>query len=126
MRDGARDLDAVLAAVARPARSTATVEVLVVDSGSRDGSRAIARRRGARVIEIAPEEFSHGGTRNLLMREAAGDHVAFLTQDAVPASDGWLATLLAGFDLAPGVALVCGPYLPRRDASTMVRRELEA
>ena len=26
--------------------------------------------RGARVLEIAPENFSHGGTRNLLMGEA--------------------------------------------------------
>ena len=39
--------------------------MLVVDSGSRDGSVEIARAHGARVIEIAPAEFGHGRTRNL-------------------------------------------------------------
>jgi GT2 family glycosyltransferase len=51
--------------------------------------------------------------------------VAFLTQDAVPATDGWLAALLSGFDLAGDVALVAGPFLPRPDATASVRRELE-
>jgi rhamnosyltransferase len=101
------------------------VEVLVIDSGSTDGSVALARSVGARVVEIAPCEFSHGGTRNRLMELARGDHVAFLTQDSVPAAPGWLATLLGGFSLAPDVALVCGPYLPRSDASPMVQRELQ-
>ena len=41
-----------------------------------------------------------------------------------PAGPGWLAALLGGFALADDVALVCGPYLPRPDASPMVRREL--
>ena len=69
----------------------AEVELLVADSGSTDGSAARAEQAGARVIDVAPGEFSHGGTRNLLMEEAAGAHVAFLTQDATPAGDrtGW-------------------------------------
>ena len=59
---------------------------------------------------IPVERFSHGGTRNLLMERARGAHVAFLTQDAMPAGDGWLAALLGGFALGDDVALVCGPY----------------
>ena len=39
--------------------------MLVIDSGSRDRSREIARAAGATVIEIPPEEFGHGRTRNL-------------------------------------------------------------
>ena len=58
------------------------------------------------------------------MELAGGEHVAFLTQDAVPADEHWLARLLGGFDLAPDVALTYGPYLPRPDASAPVRREL--
>ena len=62
--NGARYLDEVLGAV-RAQRVDAAVEILVVDSGSSDGSPEIARRHGAVVHEVAPEEFSHGGTRNL-------------------------------------------------------------
>jgi rhamnosyltransferase len=100
------------------------VEVVVIDSGSSDGSAALARRHGARVVEIDSSEFSHGGTRNRLMELAEGEHVAFLTQDSLPAGRGWLAAMLGGFTLAPDVGLVSGPYLPRPDASPMVRREL--
>jgi glycosyltransferase involved in cell wall biosynthesis len=99
-------------------------DLLVVDSGSTDGSQDRARRHGALVVEIPPGEFSHGGTRNRLMELSAADHVAFLTQDSVPAGPHWLAALLGGFALAEDVALVTGPQLPRPDASPMVRREL--
>ena len=101
------------------------VELLVCDSGSRDGSVTIARRYGADVVEIAPAEFSHGATRNLLMERSSGDHVAFLTQDSVPATERWLAALLSGFSLAADVALTFGPYLPRPGASPMVARDLD-
>jgi glycosyltransferase involved in cell wall biosynthesis len=102
----------------------ATVELLVCDSGSRDGTAARARDYGAQVLSIPVEQFCHGETRNLLMERAAGKYVAFLTQDAVPATETWLARLLGGFELAEDVALVFGPYIPRPDASPMVRREL--
>jgi glycosyltransferase involved in cell wall biosynthesis len=123
VRNGGPRLGEVLAAV-RAQRTPRELRLLVCDSGSTDGSPAVARDAGARVIEIAPESFSHGATRNLLMQAAATEHVAFLTQDAVPASDAWLETLLAGFDAAPAVGLVFGPYVPAPGASPMVRREL--
>ncbi len=100
------------------------VELIVCDSGSSDGSVAIARRFGVELLEIPPESFSHGGTRNLLVERSQGTHVAFLTQDAEPADARWLARLLEGFALADDVALTFGPYLPRPDASPMVAREL--
>ena len=112
-------LDAVLAQ-----RVDRALEVVVADSGSTDGTREHALERGATVVDVPPAEFSHGGTRNLLMERTAGAHVAYLTDDAVPASDSWLRELLAGFDDAPDVGLVYGPYVPRPDSSPMVRREL--
>jgi rhamnosyltransferase len=125
VRDGGALLEAVLEAVAGQwLPATTSLEVLVCDSGSRDRSREVAEAAGAEVFTIAPEAFSHGDTRNLLMERAAGDHVALLTQDAVPAHDRWLAGLLGGFAIADDVGLAFGPYLPRPDASVMVRREL--
>ena len=112
-----------LAAV-RAQRVSREVQLLVCDSGSSDETLQIARSHEADVIRIPRVSFSHGGTRNRLMQEARGDHVAFLTQDAVPASADWLAQLLSGFTVAPDVGLVFGPYRPRAGASVSVAREL--
>lgn len=116
---------AVLDAV-RGQRLDAKVELLIIDSGSADGTVATALDHGARVLRIPASEFSHGGTRNRLMAEAQGDHVALLTQDARPAHDGWLSALLGGFAAAPRVGLSFGPYIAPPGASPSVSRELEA
>jgi glycosyltransferase involved in cell wall biosynthesis len=122
--NGARYLDEVLAAV-RAQRADADVELLIVDSGSTDGSLAIAERHGATVHRIDKREFSHGGTRNRMVELAAHEYVAFLTQDATPAHDGWLAAVLEGFARADDVALVFGPHDARPDASHMIKCEME-
>ena len=123
--NGAGVLEQTLAAVrAQRLDPPASIELVVCDSGSSDASVSIGRSHHAEVIQIEPGRFSHGGTRNLLMERAHGDYVAFLTQDAVPADQRWLARLLDGFTLADDVGLVFGPYLPRPDASVMVAREL--
>ena len=124
VRDGGPLLDEVLAAV-RAQQLDAQIELLVCDSGSRDDSVQIAKRHGAEVFQIAPQEFSHGRTRNELARRASGSHVAFLTQDATPADERWLQRLLAGFADGEDVALTYGPYRPRPDAPPAVRRELD-
>jgi glycosyltransferase involved in cell wall biosynthesis len=121
--NGADTLGAVLAAVTRQ-RVKSELELIVVDSGSRDGSPEIARRYGAEVLHIGPGEFGHGRTRNLLMARSHGDYVAFLTQDSVPADEMWLTRLLDGFVEADDVGLTFGPYRPRPTASPMVSREL--
>jgi glycosyltransferase involved in cell wall biosynthesis len=124
VRDGGPLLDEVLAAV-RAQQVDAEIELLVCDSGSRDGSVQLARRHGGEVFQIAPHEFSHGATRNELVRRASGSHVAFLTQDATPADERWLQRLLAGFAEGEDVALTYGPYRARPDAPPPVRRELD-
>jgi rhamnosyltransferase len=114
----------VLTAV-RSQRLDRPIELLIADSGSTDGSAELAIHHGAQLVQVPPGEFSHGGTRNLLAERASGSHVAFLSQDAVPASEYWLAHLLEGFEAADDVALVFGRYKARVNASLMVRRELD-
>src|ERR1700722_5510375 len=109
VRDGGELLGATLRALAR---QSVEHELLICDSGSRDGSVSLARAHGARVLEIAPERFNHGATRNLLVREACGARVALLTQDAEPADERWLEQLLGGFELARDIGIVYSPYRP--------------
>ncbi len=122
VRDGGALLARTLQALSG---QTVAHELLVCDSRSSDGSPELARAHGARLLEIAPERFTHGGARNLLVREATGARVAFLTQDAEPADARWLECLLGGFELAADVGIVYGSYLPRPGATVAVRMELE-
>lgn len=98
-------------------------EILVVDSGSSDGTVEAARAAGARVIEIDKKDFQHGRTRNLIVSEAKGTHVALITDDAVPANEHWLDSMVAAFELADDVALVFGPQIPIPEHPHYVRRE---
>ena len=60
-------------------------------------------------------DFSHGRARNLGAREAKGEIVVLLTQDAVPADRAWLARLLEPFADAAGRRglLAAGPAAGR-------------
>ena len=68
-------------------------EILVVDSGSTDGTAELARAHGARVISVPCGQFDHGGTRDAALRQTAGEFVLFLTQDALPADERYICLL---------------------------------
>jgi glycosyltransferase involved in cell wall biosynthesis/GT2 family glycosyltransferase len=121
VKDGARYLAELLRGVRE---QDDDLEVLVIDSGSRDASVPIARAQGARVLEIPAREFGHGRTRNLGARETSGELICFLTQDATPLP-GWLDAMRDGFELGENVGAVFGPHRPRPDTSPMIARELE-
>ena len=119
VKDGGPLLERVLAGV----RAQGEVELIVLDSGSSDGSRELARAAGATLIDVPPDQFGHGRTRNLGAERSSGELIAFLTQDAIPA-EGWLAAVLDGFSLADRVGAVYGPHLPHPETSPMIAREL--
>ena len=64
------------------------------------------------MIEIEPGEFGHGRTRNLPPRSAPGTRIAFLTQDATPVGDSWLARWSRRSTPTARVGLSFGPHLP--------------
>ena len=49
------------------------LEVLLVDSGSTDKTREIAKGKGARIVHIKKEEFSFGRALNIGCKAAGGD-----------------------------------------------------
>ena len=52
---------------------TVPAEVIIVDSGSVDGSVELARREADRVIEIPQERFSYGYSLNVGAANASGN-----------------------------------------------------
>ncbi len=103
------------ALLTRLEEQTVSPEVLVIDSSSTDGSLSIARSHNVRTISIKPADFNHGATRNLAVREASGDVIVFLTQDALPEDDRCIENLVKPLD-DPQIAASYGRQVPRDSA----------
>jgi rhamnosyltransferase len=74
------------------------VEIIVVDSRSRDNTVRLARKYGAMVTTIPTQQFTHGGARNIGAALSERSYLVFCNQDAIPANEYWLQNLLAPFE----------------------------
>jgi rhamnosyltransferase len=100
-------------------------EVILIDSGSSDGAiDRVAHHERVRIHRIEPHEFGHGKTRNLGIELSAGEFVAMLTQDALPADRFWLYHLLLPF-ADPAVAGVFGRHTVHEHHSPSLKAELD-
>ena len=86
-------------------------EIIVIDSGSTDGTPEIAQSFPVKFVRIKPEEFHHGRTRNLGAEQATGKALVYITQDALPLHDNWLHRLTDDLE-NPQVAMVVGRQIP--------------
>lgn len=88
-------------------QSVEDVEVILVDSGSTDGTLEVAREYPIDdVVYIAPEEFSFGRALNYGIEAASGEFCVFASAHVYPTRHDWLETLLDTFE--DDVALVYG------------------
>lgn len=92
----------------REQRTSARIEVIVVDDGSADRTSQLAGAHGAMVIRH-PVNRGIAAARNSGVAAATAPVVAFLDDDCEPAAD-WADRLLAGYE--PGVAGVGGLIAP--------------
>lgn len=102
-------------------------EILAVDSGSTDGTLEIlSNYHPVRLIEIPSDQFNHGDTRNLAVKEssATSEFIVFLTQDARPFDDNWLQSLVEPFSQNKKTAGVYSRHIPRPEASVSTIRQL--
>lgn len=95
-----RTLEALRGQTVRP-------EILVVDSGSVDGTLEVARRLADRVIQTPPEEFTFGRALNIGAREAGGAFHFALSSHCLPERADWIERSLAHYERAD-VAATCG------------------
>ncbi len=98
-------------------------ELIVIDSGSKDGTVDIARASGAKVFEIPPGEYNHGATRDLGITHSSCEHVILMVQDAIPQDADLLGNILRPFE-DPEVAGVYARQLPQPDADLLTKRNL--
>ena len=93
-------------------------EVVIVDSGSTDGSLELVKAAGPafQVHEISPTEFGHGKTRNLAAQLATREILSFLTHDVLPCTRDWPEIFVKAFE-DPTVAGVYGRQIPRNAPS---------
>jgi rhamnosyltransferase len=122
-RNGGPRVSGVIDAI-RAQRFGPAPELVIVDSGSTDGSRAILSREADVFVGIEPRAFNHGTTRNLGIARSRGQLIVMLVQDAIPRGDHWLASLVAPLQCDPTIAGVFARQIPCADASALTRRQL--
>ncbi len=101
----ARHIGRLLAGLLEQARPAD--EIIVVDSGSTDGTLETVSQFPTKVLHIAPDEFSFGRALNLGCAAASGDVFVNVSAHVYPVYDSWLRELVAPF-ASPDVALSYG------------------
>jgi rhamnosyltransferase len=115
-KNGAPWIDACLRGIYAQ-QGVSELDVVIVDSGSTDGTLTIASKYPVRIAQIAPNEFHHARTRNFAASLARAPFLIFLSQDAIPQDSKWLASMLRNFsDLDVGA--VYGRQVPREGTTS--------
>lgn len=71
------------------------LEIIIIDTASKDRTKNICESYDlVKFIQINDGEFDHGGTRNRAAREASGDILIFMTQDALPENELFIEELI--------------------------------
>jgi rhamnosyltransferase len=74
------------------------VEIILVDSGSKDATPAIAARYPVTIVHIQPEDFTFGRSLNLGISQASGEFIVAASAHVYPVYPDWLQKLLAPFE----------------------------
>ncbi|MCX6855277.1 MAG: glycosyltransferase, partial [Verrucomicrobia bacterium] len=95
------------------------VELIVIDSGSTDGSQDLIRAvKPAHFIQITPQDYNPSRVMNHGMTLAKADRVLFLNADATPQGSNWLRPLADAL-LDVKVAACFGRQIPRPDCQAV-------
>jgi glycosyltransferase involved in cell wall biosynthesis len=89
----ATHLGSLLSAIETQRTTNLDTEVVVVDSGSTDGTLTIAEKYGCRIVHISRKEFSFGRSLNIGCKAAAGEILIIISGHCVPVGPNWLQAL---------------------------------
>ncbi len=100
-------------------------ELIVIDSGSTDGSVELIRAaKPKHFIQIKKEEYNPSRVMNHGMQLAQAEFGIFLNADATPQSNGWLRPLVNALQ-NPQVAAVFGRQIPRPDCQAVFAHDYD-
>lgn len=100
-------------------------ELIVIDSGSTDGSVDLIRRANPRhFIQIKPEEYNPSRVMNRGMELASSEFGIFLNADATPQNSNWLSPLVSALQ-DPQTAAVFDRQIPRPDCRAVYAHDYE-
>ncbi|HEY1173652.1 MAG TPA: glycosyltransferase [Verrucomicrobiae bacterium] len=100
-------------------------ELIVIDSGSTDGSADLIKAAQPRTfIQIAPHEYNPSRVMNMGMELARSEFGIFINADATPQGNNWLRPLVNGLQ-NPQVAAVYGRQIPRPDCQAVYAHDYE-
>jgi glycosyltransferase involved in cell wall biosynthesis len=74
------------------------VEIVLVDSGSTDGTVSVAESFDARIVRIASDEFTFGRSLNLGIQAATRELIVIASAHVYPVYPDWLESLLRPFE----------------------------
>jgi rhamnosyltransferase len=83
------------------------IEIILVDSGSTDGTLSIASSYPTKILSIRPAEFSFGRALNKGCEAAKGEFIIIASGHVYPSYNDWIEKLMAPFD-DPNIALAYG------------------
>lgn len=86
-------LDKLLTQIRNQKCELVDLEVVIVDSGSTDGTLRIAESHNCEIIHIKKSEFTFGRSLNIGCRHASGDILVFISGHCIPVDDNWLDEL---------------------------------
>jgi rhamnosyltransferase len=100
-------------------------ELIVIDSGSTDGSVDLIRQaKPAHFLQIKKEEYNPSRVMNYGMKMARTEFGIFLNADATPQGNNWLRPLVAALQ-DPRVAAAFGRQIPRPDCQAVFAHDYE-
>jgi len=100
-------------------------ELVVIDSGSTDGSQNLIHSVSPdHFIQLRPEEYNPSRVMNRGMELARADYCVFLNADATPVDQNWLRPLVTALQ-NPEHAAVYGRQIPRPDCRAVFAHDYE-
>ena len=100
-------------------------ELIVIDSGSTDGSQDLIRAaKPAHFVQITPKEYNPSRVMNQGMRLAKSEFGIFINADATPQGTNWLRPLVNAIQ-DPNTAACFGRQIPRPDCQAVFANDYD-